>query len=72
MAEQRALKDATTIWNAVGILGADDRAGCAIIWLLRNLGHGILITDDEEQGSLSVEEMARTNPELLEELNSRY
>ncbi len=72
MAEQCALKDATTIWNAVGIIGADDRAGCAIIWLLRGLGHGILITHGEEKGSLSVEEMARTTPELLAELNSRY
>ncbi len=72
MAEQCALKDATTIWNAAGILGADDRAGCAIIWLLRGLGHGILITHGEEKGSLSVEEMARTTPELLAELNSRY
>lgn len=33
----------------VGI-GADDRAGCAIIWLLKHLGFGILITDGEEAG----------------------
>ena len=65
-------EDDTTICNPGDILGADDRAGCAIIWLLRDLGHGILITDGEEQGSLSVKEMAETNPELLEELNSRY
>ena len=65
-------EDEATIRNPGDILGADDRAGCAIIWLLRDLGHGILITDGEEQGSLSVKEMAETNPELLEELNSRY
>lgn len=31
-------------------LGADDRAGCAIVWLLRDTGHSILITDGEEIG----------------------
>ena len=31
-------------------LGADDRAGCAILWLLRNSGHSLLITDGEEDG----------------------
>jgi len=31
-------------------LGADDRAGCAIIWLLKDLGHTILITNGEEKG----------------------
>lgn len=31
-------------------LGADDRAGCAILWLLQDLGHSLLITDGEEQG----------------------
>ena len=31
-----------------GILGADDRAGCAILWQLRNSGHSLLIVDGEE------------------------
>ncbi len=30
-------------------LGADDRAGCAILWLLRDLGHSLLITDGEAE-----------------------
>ena len=30
-------------------LGADNRAGCSIIWLLQDLGHSILITDGEER-----------------------
>lgn len=29
-------------------LGADDRAGCAMLWLLRDMGHHILICDYEE------------------------
>ena len=32
-------------------IGADDRAGCAILWLLKDLGHSLLITDGEEHGS---------------------
>jgi hypothetical protein len=39
-----------TRWG-VGI-GADDRAGCAIAWALRDLGHSILITSGEEQGCI--------------------
>lgn len=30
-------------------IGADDRAGCAMLWLLRNSGHSILITDGEDK-----------------------
>lgn len=29
-------------------IGADDRAGCAMLWLLKNLGHHLLICDYEE------------------------
>lgn len=29
-------------------IGADDRAGCAMIWLLKDLGHHLLICDYEE------------------------
>jgi len=29
-------------------IGADDRAGCAMLWLLKDLGHNILICDYEE------------------------
>lgn len=35
--------------KGVGI-GADDRAGCATLWLLRKLGHSLLIVPDEEVG----------------------
>lgn len=31
-------------------LGADDRAGLAILWLLKSLGHSLLILDGEEIG----------------------
>ncbi|MBR4664053.1 MAG: hypothetical protein IKO93_09280, partial [Lentisphaeria bacterium] len=31
-------EDEKTIRNRYGILGADDRAGCAMLWLLRDMG----------------------------------
>lgn len=34
-------------------IGADDRAGAAMVWLLRNTGNSILITDEEEVGALT-------------------
>lgn len=40
--------------NNCGI-GADDRAGCAILLLLKDLGHSLLITDGEEHGSIGSE-----------------
>lgn len=47
-------EDGPLIWSgseAFGI-GADDRAGCAILWLLRDLGHSLLLTDGEEGGRI--------------------
>lgn len=34
--------------NANYGIGADDRAGCAMLWLLKDLGHHILLCDYEE------------------------
>lgn len=51
-------------------LGADDRAGCAILWLLRDMGHSLLITDGEEQGLLGSEALVSWQMEILEELNA--
>ncbi len=33
-------------------IGADDRAGCAMLWLLKDMGHSLLITTGEEKGQL--------------------
>lgn len=40
-------------------LGADDRAGCAILWKLRNLGHSLLIPNAEESGCVGSEFLMR-------------
>ncbi len=51
-------------------IGADDRAGCAMLYLLRNSGHSLLITDGEECGQLAAEKIKNAEPQLYEELNS--
>lgn len=43
-------------------IGADDRSGCAILSLLKDMGHSLLITDGEEHGSIG-SEWLMTSPE---------
>lgn len=50
----------------VGI-GADDRAGCFILWALRNSGHSLLLCSDEEAGCLGARHIAKT-PALQDHL----
>jgi hypothetical protein len=50
----RFLKEKTKLPVVGGIgIGADDRAGIALLWHLRNSGHSLLITNGEENGCLS-------------------
>ena len=55
-------------WDGWGI-GADDRAGCAILWLLRETGHSLLITDGEEHHQIGSYHLMYHYPELGQELN---
>ncbi|MEW6710607.1 MAG: hypothetical protein AB1403_12350, partial [Candidatus Riflebacteria bacterium] len=57
--------------NAWGGLGADDRAGCAILWLLKDLGHSILVTAGEENGGLGSEWLMNENPDIRYEINEK-
>lgn len=50
-------------------IGADDRAGCAMLWELRESGHSLLITDGEEHGMLGAKYLKDAYPELFSELN---
>lgn len=51
-------------------LGADDRAGCAILWLLRNSGHSLLILDGEEEGCRGSKKFIRDGGnKIIEEHN---
>lgn len=50
-------------------IGADDRAGCAMLWELRNCGHSILLVDGEEHGKRGAHYLRKTNHKLFCELN---
>ena len=50
-------------------IGADDRAGCALLWELRGLGHSLLLTSGEEKGCISSHWLADANPDVLAALN---
>lgn len=60
------------IRNSAGILGADDRAGCAMLWLLRESGHGLLVTDGEENGCIGARFLRDDCPDIFDEINGRY
>jgi hypothetical protein len=53
----------------VGI-GADDRAGCAMLYLLKDSGHSILITDGEEYGRSGSSFLMKQHPDIARKLNN--
>lgn len=50
-------------------IGADDRAGCAMLWALRDSGHTILLVNGEEKGKHGARFLRRSNPKLFRMLN---
>lgn len=50
-------------------IGADDRAGCAMVWALRDSGHSLLIVDGEEKGKRGVRFLRQSYPGIFRELN---
>lgn len=50
-------------------IGADDRAGCALLWLLRESGHSILVLDGEEKGQVGANYLKEKHPEILKIIN---
>lgn len=54
-------------------IGADDRAGCAILWLMRNSGHNILLFDGEESFYRGAKYLINEHKDIYEEVtNSRF
>ncbi len=50
-------------------LGADDRAGCAMLWALRDSGHTLLLVNGEEKGKQGAKFLRQSNPKLFRFLN---
>jgi hypothetical protein len=48
-------------------IGADDRAGCAALWRLRDSGAGLLIVPAEEDGCVGSRHVARYHRDILED-----
>lgn len=69
---QQDLSVDSSIWNRCGGLGADDRAGCAMIWLMKDLGHSILIVDGEEYGMKGSNFLMRENKDIAEKINKNH
>jgi len=60
-------------------IGADDRAGCAILWLLKDTGHSLLITNGEEgkrakqiSGKQGSEWLMANYPVIAHEINYHH
>ena len=50
-------------------IGADDRAGCAMLWALRDCGHTLLLVNGEEKGKRGAKFLRKSNPTLFRFLN---
>lgn len=55
--------------SRVSGIGADDRAGCAMLWLLKDSGHSLLIVDGEEYGQIGSRYIRDRYPQIFDELN---
>jgi hypothetical protein len=54
------------------LMGADDRVGVAMLWLLRESGHSILLVDGEEYGLRGSSWLANDNKDILDRINRRH
>lgn len=67
---ERVLYRDGDIVHAQGLpVGADDRAGCAILWQLRNSGHSLLVVDGEELGCIGSRWLMGDHPDIADEIN---
>lgn len=53
-------------------IGADDRAGCAMLWALRDSGHSLLLLDGEEHGKIGACYLRDKSPRLFREINRTH
>ena len=53
-------------------IGADDRAGCAMLWALRDSGHSLLLTDGEEKGKHGARYLRKHHKKLFRDINRTH
>jgi hypothetical protein len=54
------------------LLGADDRAGIAMLWLLKDSGHSLLVTDGEEHGQIGSNWIMNRNKDIADRINRNH
>jgi len=54
------------------LLGADDRAGIAMLWLLKDSGHSLLITDGEEDKQIGSKWLMNSNTDIATRINENH
>ena len=54
------------------LLGADDRAGIAMLWLLKDSGHSLLVTDGEEGARIGSKWLIRENMDIADRINKNH
>ena len=53
-------------------LGADDRVGLAMLWLLKDSGHSLLVTDGEEGARIGSKWLKMENRDIAERINQNH
>ncbi|MCL2814580.1 MAG: hypothetical protein FWD23_08270, partial [Oscillospiraceae bacterium] len=51
-------------------IGADDRAGCALLWLFKDSGHNILVINGEERGQPTAHYLVSEHSDILREIQN--
>ena len=54
------------------LLGADDRAGLAMLWLLKDSGHSLLVTDGEEGARIGAKWLMKENRDIADRINQHH
>ena len=54
------------------LLGADDRAGIAMLWLLKDSGHSLLVTDGEEGARIGSKWLINKNKDIARIINEKH
>jgi len=54
------------------LLGADNRAGIAMLWLLKDSGHSLLVTDGEEGARIGSKWLIKENRDIAERINHNH
>jgi hypothetical protein len=63
------LKISRSVEKDAGI-GADDRAGCALLWLFRDSGYNILVFDGEKCGGRGANFLKYYHQDILQEVQN--